>query len=171
MKPERWRQIEQLYHAARERAPADRAALLAQAEPEVRREVEAMLAQDGSGKILDEPAKDLLTDSGLTTLAAGSQLGPYQIEVMLGSGGMGKVYRAVDTRLDRKVAIKISSDQFSCTLRVPKVLWHNLHANKRLPSLDAGWKTYRLSVVFSGILFRTVDPRRRGGANAAVAGR
>jgi serine/threonine protein kinase len=113
MTPERWRQIEELYHAAQERAPADRAAVLAQADPELRREVEALLAQDASGKILDRAAKDLLIDSRLPMVAAGSQLGPYQIEALLGAGGMGEVYRAVDTRLNRKVAIKISTEQFS----------------------------------------------------------
>src|SRR5690242_9134181 len=113
MTPERWRQIEQLYHAARERKPADRAALLEQADADLRREVEVMLAQDASGKILDQPAKELLSDARLTRLTTGSQLGPYQIETLLGSGGMGKVYCAVDTRLDRKVAIKVSSGHFS----------------------------------------------------------
>ena len=41
------------------------------------------------------------------TLISGSKLGPYEIEAPLGSGGMGEVYRAGDTRLDRSVAIKI----------------------------------------------------------------
>src|SRR2546428_12354556 len=113
MTPERWRQIEELYHLARERAPTDRAPLLAQADPELRREVEALVAQHASGKILDRSAKDLLTDSRLTNVTVGSQLGPYQIEALLGAVGMGEVYRAVDTRLDRKVAIKISTEQFS----------------------------------------------------------
>src|SRR5262249_13378585 len=83
--PEWWRQIEQLYHAAQELAREDRVAMLAQADPGVRREVEAMLAQDASGKILDRPAKDLISDARLTTVATGSQLGPYQIEALLGS--------------------------------------------------------------------------------------
>src|SRR5881394_4019565 len=46
-------------------------------------------------------------------LTAGQRLGPYRIEAILGVGGMGQVYRAVDTRLGRKVAIKVSAEQFS----------------------------------------------------------
>jgi hypothetical protein len=45
MTPERWRQIEELYHAAREHALTNRAALLAQADPELRPEVEALFQQ------------------------------------------------------------------------------------------------------------------------------
>src|SRR3979490_1853716 len=47
------------------------------------------------------------------TLAAGSKLGPYEIAAPLGAGGMGEVYRARDTRLERTVAIKILPAQFS----------------------------------------------------------
>src|SRR5215469_108805 len=47
------------------------------------------------------------------TLAAGSKLGPYEIKALLGAGGMGEVYRACDTRLERTVAIKIVPAQFS----------------------------------------------------------
>ena len=43
-------------------------------------------------------------------LAPGTRLGPYQIESSIGAGGMGEVYKARDTRLDRIVAIKVLSD-------------------------------------------------------------
>src|SRR5438093_821834 len=45
-------------------------------------------------------------------LPAGAQLGPYKIEGSLGAGGMGEVYKARDTRLDRIVAIKTSKQRF-----------------------------------------------------------
>jgi serine/threonine protein kinase len=46
-------------------------------------------------------------------LAPGTRLGPYQVIAQISAGGMGEVYRARDTRLDRLVAIKVSQDQFS----------------------------------------------------------
>jgi serine/threonine protein kinase len=46
-------------------------------------------------------------------LASGSRLGPYEIRAPIGAGGMGEVYKATDTRLDRTVAIKVSQEQFS----------------------------------------------------------
>src|SRR5215472_13593905 len=106
MTSERWRQIEDLYHSARERGPV----VLADVDPELRRDVERLLAQDASdGKILDRPATELT----LTTVEVGSQLGTYRIEAILGVGGMGEVYRALDTKLNRSVAIKLLSDHVS----------------------------------------------------------
>ena len=116
MNPERLSQVEELYHAARERPPEDRAELLAQVEPELRREVESLLAQDGES-VLDRPAievaANLLEDSSAERLAVGAPLGPYKIESSIGAGGMGEVYKARDTRLGRAVAIKVSSHQFN----------------------------------------------------------
>ena len=67
MTPEHFRQIEELYHATREAAPEERAALLAQADPELRRKVEALLAQPKGAEFLERPAvqnaADLLENS------------------------------------------------------------------------------------------------------------
>jgi serine/threonine protein kinase len=110
--PEEWRQLEELYHAARER-PAEREALIAQAEPEIRRKLQLLLAQDDlSGKILDHPVKGVL-DTLTMAAVLGKQLGPYQIEALLGKGGMGEVFRARDSRLGRAVALKLLPDSVS----------------------------------------------------------
>ncbi len=119
MNPERLQQVYELYHAARECERGERAALLARADPELCREVESLLAQDSSKTgALDRPAwagGNGFTSAGatVTLIAAGTQLGPYKIEGPLAAGGMGEVFRGVDTRLGRPVAVKTSREQFS----------------------------------------------------------
>jgi eukaryotic-like serine/threonine-protein kinase len=46
-------------------------------------------------------------------LSPGTKLGPYEILAPIGAGGMGEVYRALDSRLRREVAIKVSAERFS----------------------------------------------------------
>ena len=107
--PERWQQIEQLFADIEER-PAERAALLAAADATVRDEVEKMVAASHGPSPLDEPPAQV---EPLDGARIPSVLGPYRIEAPLGHGGMGRVFRATDTRLHRSVAIKIPADKLS----------------------------------------------------------
>ena len=118
MTPERLREIERLFHEARERTPAERDAFLARAcahDSTLRREVESLLAQPPAG-VIDAPLGALvaaLVAPPAPRLAPGSSVGPYRIERLLAVGGMGEVYRARDTTLGRDVAIKILPRHFT----------------------------------------------------------
>src|ERR1051326_7741165 len=117
MSPQRFQQLESLYHAAREGTAEERAALLAQADPQMRPQIEPLLAHHSGSELLEQPAMEnaaeLLETSSFVSLAPGACLGPYRIEGKLGKGVMGEVFRAVDTRLGRAVAIKTTREQFS----------------------------------------------------------
>ena len=110
MDPERWRKIEELYNAALACDPEDRSAILDRYGTELRDEVERLLAQEGS--LLDQPGWKRLAESATVSLPlkAGEKLGAYEIVALLGEGGMGVVYRALDTKLNRQVAIKFLLD-------------------------------------------------------------
>ncbi|MBI1766086.1 MAG: hypothetical protein HYR56_32175, partial [Acidobacteria bacterium] len=114
MTPERWEQIGNLYEAASALSAAPRAAFLAQAcagDAELRREIEAMLAAEQSvGDFIAAPAmRDAaqLVSAQPQGLRIGQRLGHYELLAFVGAGGMGEVYAAQDTRLGRKVAVKV----------------------------------------------------------------
>jgi serine/threonine protein kinase len=120
MTPARWRQIEKLYQTAQGLPPAEQHRLLEHADPELRAAVAGILIQEQAppepASFLDRPAwedVETLLDEPENQVSVGAQLGPYRIEEQIGRGGMGDVFRATDTRLQRTVAIKTSLVQFT----------------------------------------------------------
>jgi serine/threonine protein kinase len=115
---ERFQQIEEIFHQALQQEPAQREAYVRQAcrgDSDLRREVVSMLATHDEGAGCESWAAQAavhLIDAA-ASLSPGQFLGPYRIESFLAAGGMGEVYRATDTRLNREVAIKISAARFS----------------------------------------------------------
>jgi serine/threonine protein kinase len=116
MRPERWRRLEELYHSASERHPSQRSAFLdaeCGGDRKLRAELEIMLARNNSPQaFLDRPAWEASSYSS-ASVSIGTQLGAYRIESVLGQGGMGVVYRALDTKLNRTVAVKLLSDDLA----------------------------------------------------------
>jgi serine/threonine protein kinase/Tol biopolymer transport system component len=125
MTAERWRQIERLYHAALERSTEDRAAFLTEAcgnDAALRRELDSLLEyQNRAGAFIETPAGAGRLASTVRRLEAssipgrfiGRVFGSYELKALIAAGGMGEVYRAIDPRLNRTVAIKTLPEHMS----------------------------------------------------------
>lgn len=117
MTPERWQRIEQIYRSAVARNGADRAAFLEKAckgDSELQQKVESLLAANaragGFSTSVGNGAEK--RTAAAPTTRAGQQINHYRIVSPLGTGGMGEVWMAEDTRLGRRVAIKLLPSRY-----------------------------------------------------------
>lgn len=116
--PARWEQISRIYNAAVSVEEKNRASFLDEAcgdDTELRKEVQSLLVRDEQASLLEVPALRLIAKAMAKTQTqsiAGKEVGSYKIDSLLGVGGMGEVYRARDTKLNREVAIKVLSSAF-----------------------------------------------------------
>jgi eukaryotic-like serine/threonine-protein kinase len=121
MSPERWSQIDQLLAQALEMPPAARATFLAAAcgnDAALLGEVKSLLVAHAEAEtnFLSKPALEVAARNLITAdqiELVGKTFGPYTVLSVLGIGGMGEVYLAQDTRLPRKVGLKLLPAQFT----------------------------------------------------------
>ena len=110
LSPDDWPRLKEVFAEARALRSDRRPAYLAEAcggNETLRQEVESLLASDARARSFLETPAVPLADSMVTKDLEGQQIGPFQLAARIGVGGMGEVYRARDTKLNRQVAIKV----------------------------------------------------------------
>ncbi|MGH9970002.1 MAG: protein kinase domain-containing protein [Pyrinomonadaceae bacterium] len=117
---ERWQRIKDLFNSTLARPATERARFLLKAcgtDESLRKEVESLLsAHEEDESFLNVPAYELaaeMLEKGKSQPAVGDRIGPYTILSSLGAGGMGEVYLAKDSRLGRKIALKLLASEFA----------------------------------------------------------
>ncbi len=117
MTPERYEQIGNLFHAALERAPAERAAYLIEAcgeDEAMRREVASLIAaHEQAANFIEQPPDDVAAGWQASAPLPARNFGRYRVLSPLGKGGMGEVWLAEDTELQRQVAVKLLPPEFA----------------------------------------------------------
>jgi eukaryotic-like serine/threonine-protein kinase len=118
---DRWQRVSRLYHAALARPAVERAAFLEEAssgDEALRSEVASMLKHGSAGGFLDQSGlADIMTAAGAAEIddLIGRDLDGYRVTARIGAGGMGVVYKAVDAKFQRPVAIKLLSAEMADT--------------------------------------------------------
>ena len=119
MNPDRWKQINEVFHAALDLPSPEREAYLDEVcatDADLRSEVSSLLVAHAASSVFDRPAYEsasALLGEDVADPLLGNQLGPYRVVSTLGRGGMGVVYLGQDTRLQRPVAIKALPSEFT----------------------------------------------------------
>ena len=120
MTPQLWQQVKEIFESAQQRLPNERARFVVEAcagDQEMRREVESLLSSyDNAENFMEQPAIGEVADivaEAKPEIAKGQRLGYYEIIAPLGAGGMGEVFLATDTRLKRKVALKLLPNEYT----------------------------------------------------------